>query len=465
MADATYSPRLRTGVVLSGVGTAGAYQAGVLRALIESGVKVDVLAGHGAGVATALCAAIDGGARLWEPGGPWGRRAIRRAYRWRPALRLAALGLLSAGLILLAPLFVMIWAAAVYAASLLAALVNQPDASRWLVGVYQRSLEILFNPPFIPTVVPRGIMLALLLVMAVVVAAGVRAAAADRSRRRLRGAWWWRLIGSPLESSEPAATLVETLWILVRGASSAPRPSQAEIGRLYTELLADNFGQPGFREVVVAVHDIDARRDLVGAVLPADRLAAFTGRRDGPGPRESECLDLAARPEVLVDLLVGAQRLPLASAPHILRFDPAGYWQGEEHRISDRPALAVRLVDEMAALGVEQVVLVGAAPASAVPHSMRTRPIDLRGRAGEVVRAMETAVLQDAWTAAASRFSGVFLIRPDHNAVGPFDFGGTFDEASDRRRTLPELIEQGYRDAYQQFIEPVVASGERLGNW
>ena len=46
--------RIRRGsarrVVLCGAGTAGAYQAGVLRALAEAGVKIDVLAAHGAGV-------------------------------------------------------------------------------------------------------------------------------------------------------------------------------------------------------------------------------------------------------------------------------------------------------------------------------------------------------------------------------------------------------------------------------
>ena len=64
MADPTYSPRLRTAIVLCGAGTAGAYQAGALRALTEAGIKVDLLAAHGAGVVTALCGAIDGGARL-----------------------------------------------------------------------------------------------------------------------------------------------------------------------------------------------------------------------------------------------------------------------------------------------------------------------------------------------------------------------------------------------------------------
>ena len=37
-----------------------------------------------------------------------------------------------------------------------------------------------------------------------------------------------------------------------------------------------------------------------------------------------------------------------------------------------------------------------------------------------------------------------------------------YDEASDRRRTVPELLEQGYADTYRLFIEPVVATGDRI---
>jgi hypothetical protein len=143
-------------------------------------------------------------------------------------------------------------------------------------------------------------------------------------------------------------------------------------------------------------------------------------------------------------------------------FPADSYWRSEVHRVCDRPELAVRLVEEAAVVGIEQVILVGPAAAPAVPHGMRGRPIDLRGRMGEVVRSIETAVLQDAWAAASSRFSGVFVIRPEHNPIGPFDFDGVYDEASDRRRSMAELMRQGYDDAYRQFIEPVVASGDRV---
>jgi hypothetical protein len=55
------------------------------------------------------------------------------------------------------------------------------------------------------------------------------------------------------------------------------------------------------------------------------------------------------------------------------------------------------------------------------------------------------------------------VIRPAHNPIGPFDFAGVYDQRSDRRSTLGELVDRGYEDAYRQFIEPVVAaSGERI---
>ena len=63
------------------------------------------------------------------------------------------------------------------------------------------------------------------------------------------------------------------------------------------------------------------------------------------------------------------------------------------------------------------------------------------------------------------RFDAVYVIQPSHNAIAPFDMTGAYDEASDRRQDLPELMERAYEDAYRQFIEPVIgASGEQLAH-
>ena len=77
----TYSPQRRTALVLTGTGTAGAYHAGVLRALHEAGVKIDVVGGRGIGVVGALFAAVDGAQRLWDEKGFWRSPAVARCIR------------------------------------------------------------------------------------------------------------------------------------------------------------------------------------------------------------------------------------------------------------------------------------------------------------------------------------------------------------------------------------------------
>ena len=61
-----YSPERRTALVLCGTGAHGAYHAGVLRALQEAGVKIDLVAGQGIGAGGAALTAIGGSSRLWE---------------------------------------------------------------------------------------------------------------------------------------------------------------------------------------------------------------------------------------------------------------------------------------------------------------------------------------------------------------------------------------------------------------
>ncbi len=451
-----YSPQLRTGVLLSGAGTAGAYQAGALRAIVEAGIKVDVVAAHGAGVITALATAVDGGARVWESDGPWNDPRLRRAYTWRFALRAAFLGLFGSILVLFSPLLLLVAAAITYIAATVTSLVGLSSLSGRLVSSYGWMLEVMLDPLMLPTILPRLLVLALLVIVGVLAASAAHAIRLERSRRQVKGAFWWRLLSSPLDATEPGAICLDTLWRLVRGASSEPRPSPAEVGRRYVDVLADNFGQPGFHEVLMAVHDLDARQDVVGAVLAAPGRAAFEGHgRDGQHP-SGDLVDLTGpQRETLASFLLGSLRLPIATEPVILEFSAESYWRGERHRVCDRPELAARLVDELARLGVEQIILVSPAPLPAAPHTMRARPIDVRGRIGELVRSMETAALSDATAAARSRFRNVFVIRPAHNPIGPFDFAGVHDEASDRQRTMGELIAQGQADAYRHLIEPI----------
>jgi len=107
-------------------------------------------------------------------------------------------------------------------------------------------------------------------VLLVLAAAGLTAALSAywRSRAgRRRGAFWWRVVPAPL-SAEPAIDLCwSTLWELIRGATQLKQPARTDLARRYAELLADNLGQPGFRELLIVTHDVDAGRDLVFALV------------------------------------------------------------------------------------------------------------------------------------------------------------------------------------------------------
>jgi hypothetical protein len=131
--------------------------------------------------------------------------------------------------------------------------------------------------------------------------------------------------------------------------------------------------------------------------------------------------------------------------------------------MTDRTAALGRLLEEAAAAGAEQLILVSAAPEPPLPHGLRPTRADALGLAGEQLSASETAALADALRHLQHRFQGTYVIRPDHNPAGPLDLAGAYDERSDRVQPLGELIDRGYEDAYRQFIEPVLGeSGERM---
>ncbi|CAN5549390.1 hypothetical protein BH23ACI1_BH23ACI1_28540 [soil metagenome] len=463
--DRQYSTRLRTALVLTGSGTAGAYHAGVLRALHEAGVRIDLVAGRGAGAIGAYLAAVDGGPRLWEADGIWRSPAARSFYGWRTPLRLAGWALLAAVAVFALPLALLAVAVLVGLAGLLMTLVGFEGAGASLTAAYSGWVATLFAPTALPTVVPRLALFALLVACAILVGGVVAGMARGNPRRRSRQGVVGRLVGSPLSASSIVHRTTTELWNLIRGAAPMAAPPRAELARRYTELLSENLGQPGFRELLVAVHDMDARRDLVFAMLgPAQRTRFFARPALAEGPRQSEAFDLAGvGREHALDALAAALTVPLATEPELVTFSPEGPWRGETHRLCDRPGALARLLEEVAAAGAEQVILLTAAPPPGKVHELSSGRADLRGSAGEQLAAFESSGLRDVLENFAGRFARLFLIRPSHNPLGPLDFTGVFDERSDRMHSMAELVDRGYEDAYRQFIEPVVgASGERI---
>jgi hypothetical protein len=456
-----YSPERRTALLLSGVGTAGAYHAGVLRALHEAGVKIDVMAGRGIGAIGALFAAVDGPQRLWEERGFWRSPGVPGFYPWRGSLRLLAAAAAAALLVVAVPL----------AAAALGLLVLPIDFVLKLLGVsaaggpaaaYLRLLDRAFAPEGLPTWLPR----AAVLVLGAAGAAVALSAWWSRPPRHARGRTWWRLVGAPLSEATAVKHCWTVMWDLVRGAAQLKAPAADELGRRYTELLADNLGQPGFRELLIAAHDLDARRDLVFALVAEGRRRDLIRRPTSPATdeRRAEAIDLAGLGrDHLTDAVAASFTIPIATEPHFMRFGADTYWRGETHRLTDRPGAVNRLVDELTALGVAQIVLVSAAPEATGPHALTPPGLALRDRLGEHLQSFEAAAVRDV-RRRSSEATRVFTIQPSHNPVGPLDFSGGFDTRSDRSQPLVELMSRGYEDAYLQFIEPIVgASGERVG--
>ena len=410
--------------MLCGTGVHGAYHAGVLRAFQEAGVKIDIIAGRGVGAGAATLAAIDGTARLYDVNGIWRGGAANKLYGWTWPVRAAAWLL-----VLLVPVL----ALAAVAGDYVPARAAQIAVLAWVAA-----------------------------------AAGSFAAAVLMQRRapvrrRSQGAFLWRTLGAPIDAEGARDLFRRTLWELIHGAAPVEHAPSAVMGRRFSEVLAESLGQPGFRELMVIATDLDARRDVIAALLGEPFRREFIAPRPGR-ERRSEVLDLAGiGREHALDLLGAALTPHIGADPHLVTFAHDSYWRGETHRMCDRPGSIVRLLEELAAAGASQVIVVSAVASGSKPHHLSAARLDFRHRLGDTLAAAEAASLRDAMDVARFRFESFYLICPAHNPVGAFDLTGAYDEASDRRQDVTELMERAYEDAYRQFIEPVVgASGEHL---
>lgn len=455
----TYAPRLRTAVVFSGTGTAGAYHAGVLKALAEAGVKVDLVAGRGVGVASAMLGALDAGARMWQPSGAWHQTRIAKLYRWRLPWAVCGYALLTAAVVLSLPILVQVAAAVLYPIAYTAMLVGLDGDGR-LAAWFLRVIESTFSATLFATVIPRVAVLSLIgALLFLVLEYGVRRAAGHR--RSMRGRPWWVALGAPLDASAAYAHFAGAFWTTTPGASRRGAADRAEASQRFVEMLTDGLGQPGSAELIVTLHDLDTRRDLVFGVLQEPWRRRFF--QAAGTSRDGEVIDAMHQGRsLLMDALAGALTVPLVSEPHALSFPVDSYWRGETHVLTDRPDGLVRLLEEVSAAGAEQVVVVNASAPVMAPHGLSSRQADPRAWLGQNLASQESAAVRDAMTVLFDRFTGLYLIQPGHNPIGPLDFTGARDDRSDRDATLGELVALGYDDAYRQFIEPVVGGSADL---
>lgn len=462
----TYSPERRTALLFTGTGADGAYHAGALRALQEAGVKIDVVCGRGVGALAAVLAAVDGGSQLWEAAGFWRSAAVPAMYRWRWPFTVLSWLLRSLLTILAVPAAVILFAVAVYPVALLLGMAGLEAGATFAEG-FVSFMGRAFMPAALPTWVPR---LAALLATLAIATLGVGTWLAwlrTPLHRRSAGNRMWALLGSPVDGGGAVGRAIDAVWRLLKGGAAIRVPEAGDLSRRYAELLAENLGQPGFRELLLVAHDLDAGRDLVfGLVRDPYRRMLFPTPGGMTAARRAEAHDLSSGTQAfLADVLAAALTLPGVSDARLVKFAAESYWRGETHRLSDRPSSVGRLLEEAAAAGAEQVVIVAAAPEPPGPHELRPPRLDGMGRIGEQIASAETAALSDAVRHLQHRFQGLYLIRPSHNPIRPLDLRGAYDEKSDRVQSLDELMERGYEDTYRQFIEPCLgASGERIAS-
>ena len=458
----SYSPSRRTALVLSGTGAHGAYHAGVLRALHEGGVKIDVVAGHGIGSATAALAAIGGSVKLWEQSGIWSRASTRSFYGLiRSSSLTRLLSLLLCGL-LIVPLALVAIAIFVYAVGFLVEISGVITARDFFVNFaswLQSSLNDYYLSPVLPRIVTGIVFAIALLVLVDKLGENFRL----KKNRRKGSSGRWPFIRAPFDGKSIRTAFRETLWKLVRGSSSSSCPNDETLGKRYIEVLLESLGQPGFCELLVVATDIDARRDLVAALLKEPFRHNFLASQIGI-ERAAEAIDLSSEGrDHAIGIVLGGLTPSQGVDPYYMTFAADSYWRGETHRLCDRAGSIVRLFEELQLAGVEQVVVVTAVPSPLPPHRLTSPKGEFRNRLSDFLMAAEAASLRDALVEASGSFEAVFLVAPDHNPVSPFDFNGSYDDASDRQQTLAELMECGYEDARHQFIESIVgASGEHL---
>src|SRR5262245_43394583 len=398
------------------------------------------------GAVGALFTAVDAAARLWEANGLWlGRPQVRGLYEWRGVWRAAGWSLAFAAASLFLPVAVLALGAIAYPVLLLVELIAPATGESWTLQLSQ-TLSAWFRGGLMSELVARIAATGVLVLITTLVIGFVRERL-RRPRRRTQGEPWWQALGAPMSTARAAQWATGGFWAFIHGATPLPQPPADELSRRYGELLAENLGQPGYRELILTAHDLETRRDLVFALINADGRAKFFGAHSGEldGGRRAELVDLAGTGrDHVMDAIAAALSVPILTEPHLVTFGTDTFWRGETHRACDRPAALVRLLEEVSAAGAEQVIMVSADAPLDRAHALSARQVDPRALLADYLAGEETASTRDALTALFDRFSGVFQIQPAHNPIAPFDFAGSYDERSDRVQPLKELMDRGY---------------------
>lgn len=471
-----YSPKRRTALVLTGTGTSGAYHAGVLRALDESGVKIDVMVGSGVGTIAAAFGAAAGGPRLYGEGGFWDGAGWDALYRLRAGLRTAILLLACSFGVFLLPVALALLGGVLFLPLALADLAMPGLTARATAAI--SSIPGVLRAPYLV-----ALSLPIFVLCAVAFLALLRMALRDR--RRIPES-----LEAILDPTVGEVRLGKGLWEIARGSAISSFPtSEAEIGRKYVGLVAENLGQPGFRELILRTADLDTGGVVPFVLLDDAHRAAFAAARSR-GARSQlvgipGAVDLRAHgyDTLLFDAAVTGLLPPGAAPVRRVAFPRGGIFAGEMHRLTDAALAGGCGISEAVAAGADQIVVVTAAPqvATAAPRrrgpraladgllsTLERRAVDGGIRSAERINRMVETLghrtedgghgWQDPVSGRVYRDISLYVIRPDRRVLGTLEWDGGEDPATEVLETPDDLAEQGYRDAYRLFVEPVVGA-------
>ena len=461
----------RTAVVFAGSGASGAYHAGVLKALDEAGVRIDLMVGSGVGVLAAAFGAAGSGASLYGEKGFWRGLSTRQVFRLRPGFRfLRALGLVALSAFLVPALIALLLGLLLPA--FLAVDFARPgfmvDVSRTLAALAP-GLRLFFvfalaAPTFL------GFLFLLF-----------RGASILKSSRRRFG----EALESAFDLSGIEREIARRLWEVARGpALNEPPPDTAEIGRQYAALIAENAGQPGFRGLVLRAANLDAPGPLV-LKLTAD------GRASSRAALGDDLLDLqepSAAP-LLYDVVASAFSAAPMVSPRRVRLPKQGVFGGEVHRIAEASAISGSGLSEAIAMGADQIVLVTATSRDPGPYAVRrglrslaAACLALRERTAieddlaqteRLNRIVETVghqkstgerEWQDPLTGRRFRPVIVHTVRPRRALLRPLDLDGAVDPSNEVETSLLDWLEEGHRDAHRCFLDGALGEDRLRGS-
>jgi hypothetical protein len=447
-----------------------------LRALDESGVKLDLVVGSGAGTIAASFAAVAGGAKLYGDRGFWDGVGWGGLYRLRLAAR-TALGLVAASFaVFLLPPFLALVAGVVVLPLLFIADVLRPGVFGQVINEMAGAPALIRGPYLAALAAP---VFALCLIATV---AAVRLLLKDRRR-------FAELFESLLDVERGRERLLRALWEISRGPTLSDKPPpEPDLGRRYVALATENLGQPGFRELILRAADVEAGAALDFVLLHEAHHTSFAAAR-ARGPRSRleglpGAVDLRSpgHDTLFFDAAMSGLLPPFVTPMRRVAFPKGGLHGGEVHRLADATLASGTGIACALHAGAEQVILVTPVSEDPDPPARRRGPrahadgaiallerqaVETDVSAAERINRMVQTLGHDtptgrAWQDPASgrlfREFSLYVVRPSRRGLLPLEWDGALDPTSEVLETPADLMERGYKDAYRLFVEPVVGA-------